>query len=97
MGLVERYFGREAAEKTAFVMEYQGTGWKDRNSNASYVTYMAAQERKAEQGRAHIDPVCGMVVEDKDAPSSVYKGTTYYFCARADKDEFDTNPQQYAK
>jgi YHS domain-containing protein len=55
----------------------------------------AIQERKAEQGIAHIDPVCGMVVDDKDAPNLVYKGTTY--CARADKDQFDTNPQQYAK
>jgi hypothetical protein len=25
--VVERYFGRPAAEKTAAYMEYQGTGW----------------------------------------------------------------------
>ncbi len=32
------------------------------------------------------DPVCGMQVDEKKAAStSVYKGTTYYFCAAACK------------
>jgi transcriptional regulator GlxA family with amidase domain/YHS domain-containing protein len=95
--VVERYFGREAAEKTAFEMEYQGTGWKDRNSNANYVTYMAARESTAVAEGMALDPVCGMTIGTKDAPSSTYKGKTYYFCSRDDKAQFDGNPQQYAK
>ena len=27
--VVERYYGRFIAERTAFYMEYQGTGWLD--------------------------------------------------------------------
>jgi YHS domain-containing protein len=95
--VVERYFGREAAEKTAFEMEYQGTGWKDPNANAIYTTYMAAQERKAAEGTAPIDPVCGIIVDSKDASSSSYKGKTYYFCSREDKAQFDANPQQFVR
>src|SRR5438477_3939669 len=31
--VVERYFGHDVAEKTAFQMEYQGEGWKKPDSN----------------------------------------------------------------
>jgi Cu+-exporting ATPase len=42
------------------------------------------------------DPVCGMTVDEKKAAgSSVYKGTTYYFCSRSCKDNFDKNPEKY--
>ena len=34
--VVERYFGREVAEKTAYNMEYQGLGWMNPNSNQVY-------------------------------------------------------------
>src|SRR5208282_5508368 len=36
MRVVERYFGRQVAEDTAYNLEYQGQGWKDPNSNAIY-------------------------------------------------------------
>lgn len=36
MHVVERYFGRQVAEDTAYNLEYQGQGWKDPNSNAIY-------------------------------------------------------------
>lgn len=43
-----------------------------------------------------IDPVCKMEVEIATAPAtSVYKGTTYYFCAPGCKFAFDEHPQQY--
>lgn len=39
------------------------------------------------------DPVCGMIIDDKDAVGfSHYKGNTYYFCAEVCKEEFDNNP-----
>jgi YHS domain-containing protein len=42
------------------------------------------------------DPVCGMMVDEKKAAAtSLYKGTTYYFCAVGCKKEFDENPEKY--
>ncbi|HLA24134.1 MAG TPA: nitroreductase family protein [bacterium] len=44
-----------------------------------------------------IDPVCKMEVEMATAPAtSVYRGTTYYFCAPGCKATFDENPDAYA-
>jgi transcriptional regulator GlxA family with amidase domain len=34
--VIERYFGREAAERTAYTLEYQGQGWQNPNSNTIY-------------------------------------------------------------
>jgi transcriptional regulator GlxA family with amidase domain len=36
MHVIERYFGRQVAEDTAYNLEYQGQGWKNPNSNAMY-------------------------------------------------------------
>ncbi|MCL5062224.1 MAG: heavy metal translocating P-type ATPase, partial [Nitrospirae bacterium] len=42
------------------------------------------------------DPVCKMVIEDKDAAAtSIYKGATYYFCSKACKEDFDKNPETF--
>ncbi len=42
------------------------------------------------------DPVCGMMVdEEKAAATSVYKGVTYYFCAKGCKIAFDRDPEKY--
>jgi Cu+-exporting ATPase len=44
------------------------------------------------------DPVCKMVIEEsKAAGTSVYQGTTYYFCAASCKRAFDQDPQKYLK
>ena len=43
------------------------------------------------------DPVCGMQVDEKNAPaSSVHKGAFYAFCCDECKDKFDLNPERYA-
>ena len=40
------------------------------------------------------DPVCKMTIEEKDAlGTSVYKGTTYYFCSAVCKEEFDKDSE----
>ena len=45
----------------------------------------------------HIDPVCGMSVEEKDAAGlSEYKGTTYYFESEDCISRFNLHPEQYA-
>jgi Cu+-exporting ATPase len=42
------------------------------------------------------DPVCKMVIEDKDAVgTSVYKGVTYYFCSDSCKENFDKDPEAF--
>ena len=44
------------------------------------------------------DLVCGMEVDEKNAPAkSEYKGKTYYFCAKGCKIAFDKNPEKYLK
>jgi YHS domain-containing protein len=42
------------------------------------------------------DPVCGMIVDEKKAAAtSVYKGATYYFCAKGCKEKFDKDPEKF--
>ncbi len=37
-----------------------------------------------------------MNVDEKKATAiSIYKGMTYYFCAKACKDKFDKNPEEF--
>jgi YHS domain-containing protein len=44
------------------------------------------------------DPVCKMNVDEKTAKfKSDYRGTTYYFCSRGCKSNFDKNPAKYVK
>ncbi len=43
------------------------------------------------------DPVCGLMVEKDPELSGVYKGRTYYFCSKTDRDKFNTNPQKYLR
>ena len=87
--VVERYFGREVAEKTAYNMEYQGLGWMNPDSNQ---VYAATPVSTAEHP---LCPVCGMDVDPATAPKSVFKGTTYYFCSDDDKKTFDAGPDKF--
>ena len=42
------------------------------------------------------DPVCGMQIEDSQAPAqSSYEGQTYYFCSEECREKFDANPKDY--
>ena len=60
---------------------------------------MVAQDKKADQKAPAqaTDPVCGMTVDTKAAEKTAYKGKTYYFCSRDDKEKFDKSPDKYAK
>ena len=88
--VVERYYGREIAQKTAYNMEYQGQGWMNPDSNQIYAI---APVSTAEHP---LCPVCGMDVDPATAPKSVYKGETYYFCTVGDKEIFDASPDKFA-
>src|SRR5437667_12200291 len=80
--VVERYYGRDVAQKTAYNMEYQGQGWMNPDSNNVYATSPVSSAEHP------LCPVCGMDVDPASAPKSVFKGKTYYFCSD-DKKTFD--------
>ena len=87
--VVERYYGREVARKTAYNMEYQGEGWMNPDSNQLYaISPVSTSEHP-------LCTVCGMDVDPKIAPKSVFKGATYYFCSEDDKRTFDAAPEKF--
>ncbi|MGC1684679.1 MAG: DJ-1/PfpI family protein [Candidatus Acidiferrales bacterium] len=86
--VVERYYGRERAEETADMMEYQGRGWLDPNSNQIYAKARVSTDEH---------PVCPVCEMDADpALTSVYNGRTYYFCSTDHKALFDSAPAKFA-
>src|SRR6266850_5076767 len=87
--VVERYYGRQVARKTAYNMEYQGEGWMNPDSNQIYA------KMRVSTAEHPLCPVCGMDVDPKTAPRSVYKGKTYYFCSDDDKKTFDAAPDKF--
>jgi len=87
--VVERYYGREAARKTAFYMEYQGEGWMNPASNAIYATAPVAAAGHP------LCPVCQMEVDAATAPRSTYKGKSYSFCSAEHKQLFDSAPDKF--
>jgi len=87
--VVERYFGREVAEGTAFYMEYQGKGWREPGSNEVYARDFVSTD-------AHpLCAICGMDVDKAKSPKSVYRGKTYYFCGPDHKAQFDQAPAKW--
>ncbi len=87
--VVERYYGREVAKKTAYNMEYQGEGWMNPDSNQIYATSPVSTPEHP------LCAVCGMDVDPTIAPKSVFKGATYYFCSENDKKTFDAAPEKF--
>lgn len=90
--IVERYYGRTAAEHTALYMEYQGQGWKD-STGAANSMYTSAAFLKTQL----TCPVCGMPVDADSAPKSSYGGKTYYFCSDNDHQQFEAAPEQFIR
>ena len=87
--VVERYFGREVALRTADNLEYQGLGWLDANSNQKY------GKKRVSTAQHPICPVCEMDIDRATSPKSVYQGHTYYFCMDAHKRLFDAAPARF--
>jgi transcriptional regulator GlxA family with amidase domain len=87
--VVERYYGRKAAEATAYYMEYQGKGWTDPNSNQTYAVIRTSTTEHP------LCVICEMDVDPASAPKSIYQGQTYYFCSKDHKAEFDAAPARY--
>jgi YHS domain-containing protein len=87
--VVERYFGRDVVQQTAYYMEYQGQGWMDPNSNQIY------RARRTSTSAHPVCPVCDMDVDAATAPQLVYRGKTYYFCQPAHKATFEKAPERF--
>lgn len=85
--VVERYYGRARAEQTADMMEYQGQGWLDPNSNSVYAKAPVSTDEHP------LCPVCEM--DGDPSLKSVYKGKTYYFCSQEHKQMFDEAPSRF--
>jgi transcriptional regulator GlxA family with amidase domain/YHS domain-containing protein len=86
--VVQRYYGRHMAEQTADMMEYQGQGWLNPNSNQAYAKMRASNDQH---------PVCIVCGMDADPElKSVYKGKNYYFCSENHKQVFDKAPAEFA-
>lgn len=90
MRVVERYFGREVAKKTATSLEYQGTGWMYPTSNAQFA------QRPVGTDESPVCPVCEAHLSRKTADLSwAYKGKTYYFCGDWCKKHFMADPERF--
>lgn len=85
--VIGRYYGAEAIERTAFMLEYQGQGWTDPKSNSIFAVKPAGD----------ICAVCWMQVDRKTALSELYQGHTYYFCMKEHQDLFDAKPDKFVK
>ena len=87
--VVERYFGRAVALRTADNLEYQGLGWMNPDSNSAY-----AQKRTSTDEHP-LCAVCEMDVDRATAPNTTYRGHTYYFCMDSHKKLFEAFPERF--
>ena len=89
MRVVERYFGREAADQNAYYMEYQGEGWRD-SSGAANAAYLTVKLRPGFEE----DPVCGMEIKPGGLKAE-YNGAMYYFCMDSCRQRFLKSPAAF--
>jgi transcriptional regulator GlxA family with amidase domain len=87
--VVERYYGRETALRTADNLEYQGLGWMNAESNQAYA------KRRVSTAQRPLCAVCEMDVDIATAPRSRFRDRTYYFCMDSHKKLFDDAPRQF--
>jgi putative intracellular protease/amidase/YHS domain-containing protein len=87
--VVDRYFGRAVALRTADNLEYQGLGWMNADSNRAYALARASTDQHP------LCPVCDMDVDPATSPKSTFRKRTYYFCMDAHKALFDAGPDRF--
>jgi YHS domain-containing protein len=56
---------------------------------------MAEDKKPAKEEPRAKDPVCGMTVDIKTAEKTKYKGKTYYFCSKDEKETFEKTPDKF--
>jgi len=87
--IVERYFGRETAQRTATTLEYQGLGWKSPQNNAEFA------KRPVGTANRPICPVCEMAVTTASPFAAEFHGKRYYFCSKECRDLFMAHPGHF--
>lgn len=88
--VVQRYFGHQVAAATADTMEYQGRGWMNPDSNGSYRTSRRSTPEHP------VCAVCGMDVDRRTAPETIYHRIAYLFCGEPHKTLFAHHPDRFA-
>lgn len=87
--VVERYYGRTIALRTADNLEYQGLGWMNADSNQAYA------KRRVSTAQRPLCAVCEMDVDIATAPKFTFKGRNYYFCMDSHRKLFEDNPERF--
>lgn len=87
--IVERYFGRATAFKTARQLEYQGTGWMYPNSNAEF------SQRPVSTAEDPHCPVCEARIAQKTEFIFTYKSKTHMFCSIECRTDFIKTPERF--
>lgn len=88
--IVERYFGREIAGRTATQLEYQGVGWMHPDSNSEF------RDRPVGTRQQPICPVCEMPVSPDTSLTAEHDGRTWYFCGAWCQDAFGAAPERFS-
>ncbi|BCJ59592.1 DJ-1/PfpI family protein [Micromonospora endophytica] len=86
--IVERYFGRDVARRTATYLEYQGTGWMHPDSNGQFADHAASSLGHP------VCPVCEMPVSPDTALTLDHGGNTWYFCSTWCQEQFQAAPER---
>jgi YHS domain-containing protein len=90
---------KQAARKkkgTSFVASV--SWWPAEKRNRFCKQEALATETSIRGGMMTTDPVCGMKIDEKNAGFHLqFEGKKYYFCSENCKQEFETDPEQYAE
>ena len=86
--VVARYYGRMAAQQTAYDMEYQSDRWLDAD-NANY------SKSPVPQAGAAVCAVCWMQVASNTSLVLSYGGKQYHFCSPGHERVFAAEPQRF--
>ncbi len=86
--VVARYYGKDAAQQTAYNMEYQSRSWQDAD-NAAYLKPPIARAGDV------LCPVCWMELDPKQSLVLSYAGSKYYFCMPSHRQIFASAPKRF--
>jgi putative intracellular protease/amidase/YHS domain-containing protein len=87
--VVERYVGRELTKELIDMLEYQGRGWQNADSNETFATMPELTGRK---------PLCAVCFMGVDRSiSTSYRGKTYYFCMESHKTLFEKHTDIFGR
>lgn len=94
----ERRSSREALNMSMQLPSQSETPTAEHQQHHEHHDNNVVAERKESKMSEHIDPICGMVVDPKDAAETrTYNGKTIYFCSAHCAATFDADPSKYVQ